>query len=99
MLAATDVIIVVFTATNCLRIAAYLPQILRLARDDSGAAAVSCCTWFIFLISNISTGIYAAMVLNDRQMAVIFLANAICSGVILILALVRRRRPHPHVRG
>src|SRR4051794_37388638 len=34
-----------FAACNGLRLVGYVPQILRVARDEGGASAVSCATW------------------------------------------------------
>jgi hypothetical protein len=87
----TEIVIAAFAVTNGLRVVAYLPQILRLARDDSGAAAVSCCTWFLFLVSHISTAAYAALILNEPWMTVVFTANAVCSAAIVALTMLRRR--------
>jgi len=92
MLTATEIVILTFAVTNSFRVIAYLPQIILLARDQSGAAAVSCCTWMLFLVSHISTAAYAGLVLGEPWMMLIFAANAACSLVIVILALVRRQR-------
>lgn len=93
---ATDIVIVAFAITNGPRVVAYLPQIIRLAMDGSGAAAISCCTWFHFLVSHISTA-YAALLLNEPWMTVVFAANAVCSADIVALTMLRRasigRRP------
>jgi hypothetical protein len=40
MSTATEIVIIAFAITNGLRVLAYLPQIIRLARDETGAAAV-----------------------------------------------------------
>ncbi len=40
-MALTDVTLLAFTLCNSLRIVAYVPQIVRAARDDSGCAAIS----------------------------------------------------------
>lgn len=96
---ATEIVIIAFAITNGLRVVAYLPQIIRLARDETGAAAVSCCTWFLFLVSNISTATYAALVLNEPWMTVVFTANAVCSAAIFALATLKRWRLGPRAGG
>lgn len=96
MSTATEIVIIAFAITNGLRVTAYLPQIIRLARDQSGAAAISCSTWFLFLISHISTAAYAALVLNEPWMTVIFTANAVCSAAIVALIILRRRSLSSH---
>ena len=92
MLTAAEVVILIFAVTNGFRVVAYFPQIIRLARDQSGAAAVSCITWVLFLVSHISTAAYAGLILAELWMMIIFTANAACSLVIVILTLARRRR-------
>ena len=91
MFSATDVLIVVFSITNGVRVVAYLPQIVRLARDQSGAAAVSCSTWVLLSVSNLSTAAYGGFVLGERWMMLMFTANAACNLAIAILTVVRRR--------
>jgi hypothetical protein len=92
MLTATELVIFTFAITNGFRVLAYLPQIIRLACDQSGAAAVSCSTWILFLVSHLSTAAYAGLVLAEPWMTFIFVTNAVCSLAIVILTLLRRRR-------
>lgn len=96
---ATEIVIFAFAITNGLRVIAYLPQIIRLVRDETGAAGVSCCTWFLFLVSNISTATYAALVLSEPWMTVVFTANTVCSAAIFALATLKRRRLGPRAGG
>jgi len=47
----TEFVVLAFTAANLARVFAYLPQIVRIAGDRSGAAAISCATWTMFTLS------------------------------------------------
>lgn len=94
MMSASEIIVIAFAVTNSMRVVAYIPQIVRLMRDRSGAAAVSCCTWMLFLISHIATAAYAGVVLCEQWMCLLFAANAVCSAAIVILACLRRRQEH-----
>lgn len=85
-----DLIVLVFTIVNVARVAAYLPQIVRLSRCDGDAAAISASMWFLFLISNVATVAYATVVLGDFWMAVLFAANGLACVVILALTLIKR---------
>jgi hypothetical protein len=98
MFNATEIVVIAFAITNSMRVFAYVPQIMQLARDNSGAAAVSVCTWFLFLLSNISTAAYAALVLNEPCMTVVFAANTVCSTIIVVLTVLRRRRISSQLR-
>jgi hypothetical protein len=72
-----------FATVNSIRIFAYVPQIVKVARDRNGASAVSSTTWGLFLASHIATILYAVFVLGDAVMALIFLGNALACVAIL----------------
>src|SRR5262245_7127290 len=72
---APEVALVLFTVTNTFRVLAYVPQIMRIARDRGRAEAVSCATWVMFALSHLSTVAYAILVVDDWRMAVLFGAN------------------------
>lgn len=79
-----------FGLCNSLRVVAYIPQILTVARDRGGASGVSCTTWAFFAVSHVSTVAYALFTLGDQRMALIFGANALCCGLLLLLIAWRR---------
>ena len=85
-----DVALAVFTACNSVRILAYLPQILRVGRDTSGAIAISYTTWILFGLSHLSTAGYALLVISDPLMAAVFVGNAACCVIILGLTAYKR---------
>lgn len=96
----TELVIVAFAATNGLRIIAYVPQIMRLARDESGAAAVSSCTWVLFLMSNLSTAAYSSVVVDEPWMTAVFVINAVfCAAIVALIALSRRSRRGRAIAG
>ena len=88
---ATDIAMLAFTACNSVRVFAYAPQIAAIARDRSGARAISCTTWGLFAVSHLSTVGYALLIASDLRMAAIFAANAACCAAILVLTLFKRR--------
>ena len=89
----TEIVVLAFAATNGLRIIAYVPQIMRLARDESGATAVSSSTWVLFLISNLSTAAYASVVIGEPWMTLIFAVNAVfCAAIVILIVLSRCSR-------
>lgn len=89
---ASEVTLALFTLCNGLRIIAYVPQIVRAARDTSGAEAISVSTWGLFLLANISAVAYALVNKDDWTMAIVFLANGVGCTVILAIAGWNRRR-------
>ena len=86
-----EIALAAFGLCNSLRVIAYVPQILTIARDTRGADGVSCTTWGLFALSHLSTVAYAVLTLGDWGMAAVFSANAACCGLILLLTGLRRR--------
>jgi hypothetical protein len=80
-----------FTACNSMRILAYIPQIHKAATDNSGAVAISCTTWLLFLVAHLSTVAYAIVNQADWSMAACFAGNGLCCVAILVVAMLKRR--------
>ena len=75
---------------------AYIPQIVRVARDQQGAVAISYTTWWLFALANSSTAAYAVFDQDDLRMAAMFGANAaFCLAVVVLTAYKRMRRAKP----
>ena len=87
-----DVTLGIFTFFNSLRFLAYVPQIARVLRDNSGAEAISFGTWGLFLVSHTSAMAYAIENQGDWTMASVFLGNALGCATILVLAGWKRTR-------
>ena len=81
-----DITLAVFTLFNSLRFLAYVPQIAKAIRDQSGAEAISFGTWALFLVSHLSAMAYAIVNQGDWAMAILFLSNAVGCGVIIMIA-------------
>lgn len=86
-----SITMIAFSATNGMRLLAYIPQIRKAAKDENGASAISYMTWSLFLIANISTVAYALVNRKDPGLALCFAANAMCCIAILAIALWKRR--------
>jgi len=85
-----DLTLTLFAGSNFLRLFAYVPQIRKAAVDENGASAISYTTWSLFLVANLSTIAYG-IVRGDWKLAACFTANAVCCGVILAVAWLKRR--------
>lgn len=92
MATAENVVMLAFLLTNLARVLAYLPQIVAIMRDQGRAKAVSCATWSLFLISNLTSALYAATVSADLAMTTAFAANTACCAAIVGLLCWKRRR-------
>jgi hypothetical protein len=88
-----DLSLIVFAACNVLRIAAYIPQMFKLARHPGAAASFSYATWVLFTVANLSTAVYAGVVLGDDALGVVHAFSALCCGALIGLALWRCRFP------
>jgi len=87
-----DATLAVFTVFNSLRFLAYVPQIAKAVKDQSGAEAISFGTWALFLASHASAMAYAIENQGDWKMASLFLSNAIGCAAILLIAAWKRSR-------
>lgn len=90
---AADLSLIAFAACNVLRIAAYFPQMLKLACHPGAAASFSYATWVLFTAANSSTAVYASVVLGDEMLGAVHAFSALCCGALIALALWRCRCP------
>ncbi len=81
-----------FTVVNSVRVLAYIPQIVTVARDTNGASGISYLTWGLFLISHLTTIAYALVHLGDAIVALLFLGNALACLAIIAITMVKRKR-------
>ena len=85
-----DLIVFAFGLSNSLRLASYLPQIWRVARDRQGAQAISCLTWNLWVVANASTALYAWELLHDLPLALMHVGNALCCACVVALTCCKR---------
>jgi len=85
-----EIALALFALCNSVRVFAYVPQIIAVARDPGGASAISYTTWGLFAISHVSTVAYAVMVVDDWRMVAVFTANALCCMLIVALTAWKR---------
>ena len=86
-----EVVILLFSVCNSLRLFAYLPQLVSVLRDRNGASGVSLTTWTLFTLANGSTTTYALIIIGDTRMSVLFAFNTIFSFGIAFGTFVKRR--------
>jgi hypothetical protein len=88
-----DLSLIAFAGCNVLRIAAYLPQMFALACHPGAATSFSHATWLLFTAANLSTAVYAGVVLSDPVLAISQALSALCCAALIGLALWRCRCP------
>jgi hypothetical protein len=85
-----DLALLLFNAVNCIRLLAYVPQIVTIVRDRHGAEAVSCLSWVLFALAHFATAVYAWFTVHDAWMAMVFATNfAACMLIIAVTAYKR----------
>lgn len=89
---AVDLVTWLFVVTNSGRVLAYLPQIRSAWKCENGAASISCATWGLFAVAHLSGVLYAAIVVGDLRMALVFTGNlAACVALVSVIVWKRHR--------
>jgi hypothetical protein len=86
-----EITLALFAACNSFRVVAYVPEILKAAKDKNGASSISFVTWFPFLLAQLSTVAYALINRSYWWLATCFAINAVCCFSILAVAYWKRR--------
>lgn len=80
-----------YAACSALRLVAYLPQLIAIARDRSGAHAISLLTWTFWGFSHAVTALYSALLLGDALLAGMMVGNALGCAAVTGVTMIRRR--------
>ena len=91
-----DTVVVLYVATNSLRVFSYLPQIVAVAREGGAARAISLTTWLFWTLANASTAGYAAAVVSDRMFAAVSLGNTLGCLTVALIVLYKRHKYGRH---
>ena len=86
----SDLTLVGFLCLGSVRCLAYVPQIVRIARDENGASAISYTTWSTWALAHLVTALYAYVNLNDAYLAAVICAYALCCIVVVCLTAMKR---------
>ncbi len=82
----------IYTVCNVVRLAFYVPQIMAVAREPSGAHAISLATWMFWSFSHGVTAIYCYAVVKDALLCGMMWGNAIGCVAVVALTVAKRRR-------
>jgi hypothetical protein len=94
----SDVAYDLFMTFNVLRLAFYLSQIYRIARDTNRAGAISCSTWILWTAASSSTAVYSFTNQGHITMAWTNGFNALCCAMVIMLTAFKQRQYHAQVR-
>lgn len=87
----SDAVWIMFAVFSAIRMVSYVPQILCIARDRTGAAAISYATWSIWLGANVTMALHAAINLHDMWLALVTASYGLCCAIVIVLTAVKRR--------
>jgi hypothetical protein len=80
-----------YLVINAGRVISYVPQVVALWQRRDGAQAISLLTWSYWTLSHITAVLYGTVVIDDSFIVTISLLNLVCCGVVMALAIHRRR--------
>src|SRR5215813_11750054 len=79
-----------FAVFSGLRTISYIPQIVRIAKDENGASAISYPTWLLWTGANASTAAYAVTNLHDIWLAFVSSVYGVCCIAVIVLTMLKR---------
>lgn len=85
-----DTITMLYTSNGLIFGAAFLPQILSLIKDKSGAVTVNLATWGLFTLCSLVTLTYACLHNGDHHFIFCSIIAMIGNFSVLSLAAARR---------
>lgn len=94
----SDVVYDLFTVFHALRLACYLPQIYRIARDTTGAMAISYSTWILWAAANSFTAIHSITGPGHIMLAWTNGLNALCCTIVIALTAFKQHRHQRHLQ-
>ena len=81
-----------YAVCNAARLLSYVPQIVAVAREQSGAHAISISAWLFWFVSHAITAVYGAEVLRDPLLAGMMWGNAAGCLAVAAITVSKRRR-------
>lgn len=82
----------IYVACNAVRLLSYVPQIVAVVREPSGAYAISLFTWFFWTLSNAASAVYCSTVVNDFLLTGAMWGNAVGCFAVASLTFMKRQR-------
>ncbi|MFZ4124786.1 MAG: hypothetical protein ACOYJ2_01780 [Rickettsiales bacterium] len=87
-----DILTTLYVAAGMGFAIAFIPQIITLWRDKTGAASINLSTWAMFAACSAITLLYAIFKTDDPYFMFCASLGVIGNSVVLLLALSRRTR-------
>ena len=82
----------IYAVCNAVRLLFYVPQVMAVARERSGAYAISIITWTFWSFSHAVTAVYCYAVIHDALLSFMMWGNAFGCIAVVALTMVKRHR-------
>ena len=89
---ALQAITAIYAVFNTVRLVSYVPQISAVARESTGAHAISLTSWLVWTMTHAVTAVYGATVLGDPLLASMMCGNVAGCFAVVALTVSKRRR-------
>lgn len=88
----TAAVTALYAVCSAVRLLSYAPQIVAVARESSGAHAISLTSWAFWSFSHVVTAVYCFTVANDALLGYMMWGNAAGGAAIVSLTTMKRFR-------
>lgn len=85
-------VIFMYFIFNTIRVFSYVPQIIAVSRDTTPAKGISLLTWSFWVIANLTTGLYATVVLPDMLLAIMSYGNTLGCAIVVGIVIYKRNK-------
>ena len=82
----------IYAVCNVVRLLFYVPQIVAVARECSGAHAISIVTWTFWSLSHAVTAVYCYAIVHDALLGFMMWGNAFGCFAVVVLTTAKRQR-------
>ena len=87
-----QLLLMTYFVFNSIRVFSYIPQIVLLIKDTTGANAISFSMWGFWVCANLTTFLYTIVITKDYLLALMFLGNTIGCAAVLGISIYKRKK-------
>lgn len=87
---AIKIITFLYILFNSGRVFSYIPQIIAVFKEKTPVLAISLVTWSFWTAANLTTALYATVVLPDQLLAAMSYGNTLGCAVVVFLVIYKR---------
>lgn len=80
-----------YVSLGAVRVLSYVPQIWAVSKERSEAKAISLITWTFWTLANLTTGLYATVVVPDMLLALMSYGNTLGCAIVVGIVMYKRK--------